>query len=329
MLTVKQNLAEVMKKDGHPDRFVKGWEFLNVLFPAGYYMGDRPHMPGKQGYDMYGVFWDFPEGQMGAFPVQDYEHLVVKDICSWRETIKRPVLPEDPGYWKMLTDMAAGTDRENQYICAMHPQGVFERLHDLLGMEEAMVAFYEEPEEMQALIDFIVDVELEFAKAMVGRVGIDAVLHHDDWGSVQSTFLSPSMFDEFITPAYKKIYGYYKANNVLVVHHNDGYGATLVPSMIEMGVDIWQGIITSDNLPELIEKYGGQISFMGEIETKLLDVPDWTQEMVEKEVERACLRGGKHYFIPSLSAGAPGSSFPGVMEAVNVQIEKMSARMFQ
>ena len=40
MLTVKQNLAEVMKKDGHPDRFVKGWEFLNVLFPAGYYMGD-------------------------------------------------------------------------------------------------------------------------------------------------------------------------------------------------------------------------------------------------------------------------------------------------
>lgn len=328
MLTVKQNLAEVMKKDGHPDRFVNGWEFLNVLFPSSYYMGDYPLIPGNQGYDMYGVYWEFPEGQMGAYPVEDDAHLVVKDITEWRESVKRPVLPEDPGYWGMLNGIAAGTDRENQYICAMHPQGIFERLHDLLGMEEAMVGFYEEPEEMQALIDFIVDVEMEYAKAMVERVGIEAVLHHDDWGSIASTFLSPAMFDEFITPAYKKIYGYYKKNNVLVVHHNDGYGATLVPSMIEMGVDIWQGIIPSDNVPELIEKYGGQITFMGEIETKLLDVPNWTQDMVEKEVERACLRGGKHSFIPCLSAGAPATAFPGVMDAVTAEINKMSKKMF-
>ena len=50
--------------------------------------------------------------------------------------------------------------------------------------------------------------------------------------------------------------------------------------------------------------------------------------MEQKEVSQGEI-GGKHYFIPSLSAGAPGSYYPGVMEAVDAQIEKMSARMFQ
>ena len=316
-----------MKKDGHPDRFVNGWEFVNLLFPASYYMGGYPLVPNNQGYDMYGVFWDFPEGQMGAFPVCDDAHRVVKDITEWRETVKRPFLPDDPGYWGMLNALASRTDRENQYITAMHPQGVFERLHDLLGMEDALAAFYEDPDEVHALIDFITDVELEYAQAMIERVGIDAVLHHDDWGSVHTTFLSPAMFDEFITPAYKKIYGYYKDHGVLVIHHDDAYSATLVPSMIEMGVDIWQGPIPSNNIPELIEKYGGQITFMGEIETKLLDVPTWTPEAVAAEVERACTKCGCHSFIPCLTAGAPITAFPGVDKAVREEIDKMSEKM--
>ena len=46
------------------------------------------------------------------------------------------------------------------------------------------------------------------------------------------------MFEEFILPSYKKIYGYYKSHGVeLIVHHSDSYAATLVPYMIDMGID--------------------------------------------------------------------------------------------
>ena len=328
MTTVKENLAEVMKKDGHPDRFVNQWEFLHLLFPASYYMADYPLVPGNEGYDMYGVFWKFPLGQMGAFPVHDSEHTLVKDIENWRECVSRPHVPEDPGYWGMLNGIAAQADRENQYVASLHPQGVFERFHDLLGMEDAMAALYEDPDIVREIIDFITEVELEYAKAMIERVGIDAVVHHDDWGSLHSTFLAPDMFNEFFVPAYKKIYGFYKKNNVLVVHHNDAYSATLVPYMIEMGIDIWQGPVPTNNIPGLIEKYGGQITFMGEIETKLLDVPGWTQELVAKEVERACRKCGKHSFIPCLTAGAPVSAQPGAYQAVSEEIDRMSREMF-
>ena len=67
------------------------------------------------------------------------------------------------------------------------------------------------------------------------------------------------MFREFIKPAFMKIYGYYKSHGVQVIaHHSDSYAATLVPDMIDMGIDIWQGVMTSNNVPELIRKNCGE-----------------------------------------------------------------------
>ena len=72
MLTGIENLKETMKKDGHPDRFVKQYEFLHILLPDTYYMGDYPLPPNPgEGYDQYGVFWKLPAGfTMEAFPFQ-------------------------------------------------------------------------------------------------------------------------------------------------------------------------------------------------------------------------------------------------------------------
>ena len=97
--------------------------------------------------------------------------------------------------------------------------------------------------------------------------------------------------------------------------------------MVDMGIDIWQGCIPTNDLPELIEKYGDKITFMGEIETRKLDVPGWTPEMVAEEVERACRKCGTHAFIPCLTAGMPYTSF-GVGPAVDAEIERMSKEMF-
>jgi hypothetical protein len=98
--------------------------------------------------------------------------------------------------------------------------------------------------------------------------------------------------------------------------------------MNEMGIDIWRGVMTTNNTPELIEEYGPQITFMGDIDSGPVDVVDWTSEIVAEHVERACRRCGKHYFIPCLAQGGNFSSFPGVYDAVSQAIAQMSTRMF-
>lgn len=137
------------------------------------------------------------------------------------------------------------------------------------------------------------------------------------------------MFAEFIVPAYKRLYGFYKENGVeLIIHHNDSFSANLVPYMIEMGIDVWQGCMTTNNTPELVKQYGGQLTFMGDLDNGLLDREDWSEELIAKEVERACRSNGKLYFIPCLVRGLPGSTYPGVYEAVSKEIDRMSKEMF-
>jgi uroporphyrinogen-III decarboxylase len=137
------------------------------------------------------------------------------------------------------------------------------------------------------------------------------------------------MYEEFFLAPYKKIYKFWKDNGVeLIIHHSDSYAATYVPHMIEMGIDIWQGAMTTNDIPQLIKEYGGQISFMGGLDSAVIDFPDWKPEICAKYVEEACQSCGKNYFIPCLTQGLNFSSFPGVYEEVSAQIDKMSKKMF-
>ena len=49
------------------------------------------------------------------------------------------------------------------------------------------------------------------------------------------------------------------------------YSANLVPQMIEMGIDVWQGALSVNDIPALIKKYGDKISIMGGIDNGILD----------------------------------------------------------
>jgi len=261
--------------------------------------------------------------------VHDAEHKVLKDITEWKKYVKAPAVKTSDEAWVAAVAHANAVDRNEQFVTAFVWPGLFEMTHNLMGMEDALMALYEEPEAMHELIGCLLEYELEYAKVLIDRLHPDCIYHHDDWGSQTSSFFSPAMFEEFFVSAYKKLYSYYKANGVeLIVHHSDSYAANLVPSMIEMGIDIWQGVMTTNNTPELIKKFGTQITFMGEVDSGVIDFPDWTVEIIAKEVEKACRTCGKLHFIPNLTQGMDCSSFPGVYESTSEAIDKMSKEMF-
>lgn len=325
MLTIKQNLLETIR-GGNPDRFVNQYEFMDIILEMPL---DFMAPPGGKLTNGWGITFVWPEGQIGQFPLHDDEHKVLKDITKWREYVKAPEIPDTDEAWAVAMERASKIDRNEKFVTAFVAPGLFEMCHHLMSMEDALMAFYEEPELMHELIDYLVEYELKLAEILCRRLKPDALFHHDDWGSQRNSFMSPDMFAEFFVEPYKKIYNFYRENGVeLIVHHNDSYSANLVPHMIEMGIDIWQGCMTTNNTPELIKQYGGKISFMGDIDSGVVDFPGWTREIAVREVERACTNCGKHYFIPCLTQGLGFSSFPGVYEAVSEEIDKMSKKLF-
>ena len=330
MLTKRENFLETIH-GGHPDRFVNCYEYLGLVMGSPF--GKRNPNP-KYGehnvVNAWGVTKSWPEGTPGPFPVHTEDKIVIKDIENWRDyvTVPNVVYPDEE--WKPFIEAANKIDRNEQFVTGYFAPGVFEQCHYLCEIQNTMMYFYTNPDEMHEMIDMITQFELDYAAEFCKYVHPEAMFHHDDWGSQISTFISPEMFREFYKPAYEKIYGYYKSHGVqLIVHHSDSYAATLVPDMIDMGIDVWQGVMNTNNIPELIKQYGGKISFMGGIDSATIDFPGWTREIIRAQVRKACDACGKLYFIPCASQGLPMSTFPGVQDVLAEEIDLYSKEVFK
>jgi len=328
MLTAKQNMQECIR-GGNPERFVNQYEAIKLLFHPYFLHAGGVSKGELNKVNAWGVTNSYPENVPGGFPVHTEDKIVIKDIEHWRDYVKAPPLKFTDEEWGMFKGMFDAVDGTQAYKAPFIAPGLFEQTHHLSEISNALTYYLTNPDEMHELIDYLTEWELELAEGICKNLKPDAMFHHDDWGSEKSTFMSPDMFAEFFVEPYKKIYGYYHDHGVeLVIHHADSYGATLVPYMIEMGIDIWQGCMESNNLPELVKKYGGQITFMGGIDNKSVDFTGWTQEDCRKAARKACESCGSKYFIPCITQGGPGSVFEGTYMALTEEIDKYSEEVF-
>ena len=326
MLTAKQNMQEAIR-GGKPERFVNQFEAIMLLFHPFMIHSPSPAKGQLNVVNAWGVTNSWPENTPGAFPVHTKETIVVKDIEHWRDYVHAPSLKFSDEDWAAFKAQYDAIDSTQAYRAPFIAPGIFEQTHHLCEISNALTYYMTNPDEMHDLIRYLTDWELELAEGICTYLKPDAIFHHDDWGSEKSTFMSPNMFADFFVEPYKELYRYYHDHGVeLVIHHADSYAATLVPYMIEIGIDIWQGCMESNNVPELIKKYGGKISFMGGIDNKSMDFPGWTQEVCDKVAERVCSSCGINYFIPCITQGGPGSVFPGSYMALTKSIDKYSIK---
>lgn len=337
MLTKRQNLLETIK-GGNPDRFVNQYEAFDCSAEAVFGMiysdpvvadSPRPTPGGEPVKDSWGVTRAWPANVPAQFPVHDDEHKVLKDITQWEKIVKAPKLDYPQSEWDKYKPVLDTIDKNEVFVTLFGVPGIFEQIHYLTGMDDALIAFYEEPEALKDLIAYITEWKLGYAKLLCDNFQPDVIFQHDDWGSHISSLFSPDTFEEFLLEPYKKWYGYYKSRGVqIVAHHNDSYSANLVPAMIEIGIDIWQGCVSTNKVSELIKNYNGKISFMGDIDNGIVDREDWSREVIAREVRRACEQNGKHYFIPCITQGGKGAVYDGVYDVISEEIDKMSEEMF-
>ena len=328
MLSVKENLLETIR-GGHPDRYVNQYEFIQpIVFCMP--LTNRELNDKGQFTDEWNVTWQVA-GQPGRMPLHDMEHRAITDITKWKDQVVIPTGYDDPAIWEPQIEQMEALEGKDVFRCAGVFPGMWERLHDLTEITTACLNMMMHPKETNELLDVIEQVELEQAEAICKYLKPDALFHHDDWGTQSSTFMSDDMFKEFLLPRYKRVYGYYKDHGVdLIVHHSDTWGMSLVPHMIEMGIDIWQGALFETNdIQKLVDDYGDKITIMGGIEDAIVDHEGWTQEEIDTEVDRVLdAIDRKTGFIPCCTHGLYVTLYEGCYEAISKAIERRSATDF-
>ncbi len=333
MLTPKQNLLELLKPNGKPDRLVNQYQpFVPVLVdPCGKFTrGNR--VKGKTTKDRWGTEIAWPEEQFAAMPHVTAENKVLKDITRWRDYVKVPDIVgacSDPELWKPALEEAARVDRDKYLVMGFMGTGIFEQCHYLMGFEDTLANLLEEPECMKELISVISEFRFNYLKLLVDNLKPDAILSHDDWGSKRTMFMSPATWREIIKPYYFKMYNYAHDHGVLILHHADSFLEPIVEDMVDIGIDIWQGVLPQNDIPKIQKQLSGRMTLMGGIDAAVVDWPEASEETIRAEVRRACVEYGPGGgFFPSLTYGLPGSIFPNVDPIITDEIARYNEEVY-
>ncbi len=135
--------------------------------------------------------------------------------------------------------------------------------------EAWMITFASEPEYVRALYTLLVDAWIDNLKAFHAAVGerVHILQICDDFGAQNAPFLSTEMFRDLLLPAYKQGLDWVHAHTPWkVMLHSDGAIFPLLPSILEMGVDILNPVqLTASGMgaARLKAEFGGRVVFWG------------------------------------------------------------------
>ncbi len=325
-MTSAEIFRETLKPNGKPERQLKQYEAITFIgTPISRYLnGNRKR--GSTSKDRWGVTISFPEDAPGPMPHITDETKVCPDVTHWRDYVHAPDLMANcQDGWEECLAQAEQIRANGKLVGIVMGTGMFEECHYLMGFEDTLTGLYEHPQEMHELIDYIFEYRLTYLKLLIDKLHPDVILSHDDWGAKESLFMNADTWREFYKEPYRGFYGYMRAKGVLAVHHADSYCAPIVPDMIEIGIQAWQGVLPENDIPALLQETDGKITLMGGIGAAI-DRADAQEDEIRAYVrgvlEENCSYG---HFIPCITYGAPGTVFKHVDPFIDDEIDKYNS----
>ncbi len=246
--------------------------------------------------------------RMVANPTGAYEELVsfpLQNATSIND-LKRYPWPE-PDWWDFtaLPALLRQLDAHEQYHIRFRIGSVFEVAWQLRGMQEFLMDMAVEPDIPRYIMDRLTDVYIENTRRVLDLAGdrLDMLYFYDDVATQKSLMVSRDMWKDFIQPCHARLIEVVRAYGKPVMYHSDGAIYSLIPDLINMGIQVLNPIQADAKGmdPKLLkQEFGDKLTFHGGINiTQTL--PHGTTDEVRAEVrERVRVLGeGGGYILCS------------------------------
>jgi uroporphyrinogen decarboxylase len=148
---------------------------------------------------------------------------------------------------------------------------------------------------MQRYYAKLIDTNRMLARKAI-EAGTDGILIADDLAFNSGTFVDPAYLRSDYFPLLKAQVQEIRAAGLPVFFHSDGDLRTIIPDLIDCGINVLQSCDPNAgmDIPALKQQYGSQLAFMGNIDVDLLahGTPVTVSETTRKLVRTAGPGGG-------------------------------------
>jgi hypothetical protein len=213
------------------------------------------------GFDMWGVP-HIATAETGGMALPVPNNFILTDIRRWRDVVKAPDMSQID--WEAMAKQdLAHINRETTALCGTFHVGYFQQLMAFMGFSEGLCAMYEEPEEVQALFQFMADYIVAVEKKYIEYYKPDIIEIADDTATAKNPFISLEMYRELVKP-----YHYMQNKPAIdagipIVHHNCGRCEDFIDDWLEIGIVAWNPAQVMNDLDGIKKKYGNKMGLIG------------------------------------------------------------------
>ena len=182
------------------------------------------------------------------------------------------------------------------------PAGFFGAPREILGLENMMFLYYDDPDLLEEILDTLCDLWINMCDYIQRRVKLDYFFVWEDMCSKNGPLVGPQLFRKFLLPRYKRLTAALRnggCSHILV--DSDGDERMLVPLWIEGGVNIvfpWESQFGLD-LHEVRRQYP-TLGMAGGLNKRVLE---FGRTEMDRELEKLPFMLEKGYFIPCCDHG--------------------------
>lgn len=260
---------------------------------------DRVKSMADSGKDWFGVEW-VKDGSLSQTVPDPRVDFLLQDIEDWREVVQFPDLDHFDFETAVKNSGLDQVDRTQKLIYFPMVIGPFERLHLLMGFENSLMALISDPEECTAFFDAYMEWRCRLIEKVKEHFNPDVIMFHDDVGTQMDLFFSPETWRTLLKPQLKKAVDKVHELGMYFEYHSCGKIERIVPELVDIGVDAWQGQEIND-IQKLKTLTGGKLEYHPILDYQkkiteyrsgkitLEDVRAYTKETILKNLE------GGHY----------------------------------
>lgn len=177
---------------------------------------------------------------------------------------------------------------------------LFMLLYYLRGLEEVMVDYASDEPRLHTLIGRLTTYNETIVQQYL-QSGVDVIDGGDDLGTQTASLISPAMFRQWITPAYKRIFQPARAAGCHVSLHSDGHMIELIDEIIDAGVTICNPQDLCNGIDEIKAAVDGRICIRLDVDRQSVvpfGTPSDIHDLVEEGVRKlGSPRGGLELIV--------------------------------